>query len=71
MFVTPKQAAAIEPRAYSVPHFLAAYGLGRTKLYAEIKAKHLKVVKLGRRTFIDADEARRWWASLSSQEVSP
>ena len=50
--------------AYSIPQFCAACAVGRTFVYDEIKAGRLRAVKAGRRTLIDAGEARRWFASL-------
>ena len=52
------------PRAYSIPAFLAAYGLKSTKFYEELKAGRIKARKFGRRTLIPAAEAERWLASL-------
>jgi hypothetical protein len=60
-------AAPIEPKAYTVKAFCHAYGVGRTKLYAEIKAGRIAVRKFGTRTLIDAGEAARWWSSLSGR----
>ena len=55
-----------EPRkiAYSILEFCAACSLGRTFVYEEIKAGRLRAIKAGRRTLIDAAEARRWLSSL-------
>jgi excisionase family DNA binding protein len=50
--------------AYSIPQFCAACAVGRTFVYEEIKAGRLRAAKAGRRTLIDAAEARRWFASL-------
>lgn len=52
--------------AYSIPQFCAACAVGRTFVYGEIKAGRLNVLKAGRRTIIDATEARRWLTSLQS-----
>ena len=50
--------------AYSIPAFCAACSVGRTFVYQEIKAGRLRAVKAGRRTLIDAAEARRWLSAL-------
>lgn len=63
-------AAPIEPKAYTVKGFCQAYGVGRTKLYAEIKAGRLAICKLGTRTLIDAAEAARWWSCLSGRAAA-
>ena len=53
--------------ALSVDEVAKWAGVGRVKVYAEIKAKRLKVVKLGRRTIIRADDARAWLSSMSGE----
>ena len=50
--------------AYSIPQFCSACAVGRTFVYEEIKAGRLRACKAGRRTIIDAAEARRWLAAL-------
>jgi len=60
----PLSVAAPGKIAYSIPEFLAACSLGRTFIYEEIKAGRLRAVKAGRRTLIEAAEARRWLAAL-------
>ena len=50
--------------AYSIDGLCAACSLGRTYLYQEIAAGRLRAVKAGRRTLIEAAEARRWLSSL-------
>lgn len=58
----------IEPGklAYTIPEFCAACGVGRTYAYGELAAGRLNALKAGRRTIIDAEEAKRWLASLRS-----
>ncbi|MCC5795267.1 MAG: hypothetical protein JJT85_11110 [Chromatiales bacterium] len=46
--------------AYSVEQFLEKVPIGRTKLYQEIAAKRIHVVKVGRRTLIPADAAAKY-----------
>lgn len=53
-----------EPAAYSVDAFCAAHGVGRTTVYAEIKAGRLIASKVGRRTIILAEHARAWRDAL-------
>lgn len=52
--------------AYSIPEFCAACAVGRTFVYDKIKNGRLKALKAGRRTIVDADEAKRWLTSLRS-----
>jgi hypothetical protein len=54
------------PAAYTIPAFCAAYGVGRTFVYAEVGAGRLRPVKAGNRTLIGADEAERWFTCLPS-----
>lgn len=47
--------AAFIKRAYRVNEAVAAYGVGRTKLYALMKEGKLKTVKVGGRRLIPAE----------------
>lgn len=51
----------------SVNDFCHWAGIGRTAVYAEMKAGRLLAKKFGRRTIIVKSEAERWLASLPSQ----
>lgn len=55
---------APEPQALTVAEFLAAYRIGRSTLYEEIKAGRIEVRKIGKRTLIPAESARTWFESL-------
>jgi excisionase family DNA binding protein len=46
-------------------------GLGRGRIYEEVRAGRLKISKVGRRTLVRADDARSWLASLSSEAGFP
>jgi excisionase family DNA binding protein len=48
----------------SIRAFCETYGVGRTKVYEEIKAGRLKARKAGRRTIIGDEAAEEWWRSL-------
>ena len=52
------------PAAFSIPEFCVAHAVGRTTVYQQIAAGALKPRKIGRRTIITAEEARRWLDSL-------
>lgn len=52
---------------FSVNDFCQWAGIGRTAVYAEMKAGRLSAKKFGRRTIIPKIEAERWLASLPSQ----
>jgi hypothetical protein len=58
------RAVGLKQRAYSIPDFCAAYGVGRSLAYAEIKAGRLKIRKAGRRTIIGLEDAEDWFAAL-------
>lgn len=49
--------------------FTHRYNISRSTLYKLIGGRSLAAVKVGRRTFIRADEAERWAASL--QQLKP
>jgi hypothetical protein len=57
-------APTVAPAAYTIAGFCAAYGVGRTFTYAEVKAGRLRLVKAGNRTLIGAAEAQRWFDNL-------
>lgn len=43
-----------------VNQFCQAYGIGRTTFYAEVKAGHLPIVKIGNRTLVRVVDAEAW-----------
>jgi excisionase family DNA binding protein len=51
-------------RAMSVDQFSVRYGLGRTKIYEEIKSGRLRARKCGKRTIISEDDAEDWLRRL-------
>lgn len=52
------------PIAYTIKEFCAAYGIGMTKTYEQIKSGKLKARKVGKRTIILSADAAKWAASL-------
>jgi excisionase family DNA binding protein len=50
--------------AYPIDEFADAVGIGRSKLYAEIRAGRLKAKKLGSRTLIKASDAHAYLDAL-------
>jgi hypothetical protein len=50
--------------AYPLNDFADAIGVGRSKLYAEIKAGRLKAKKVGSRTIITSAAAHTYLAAL-------
>lgn len=54
----------IEKKAYTINEFCQLFSIGRTKAYDEIKKGKLSVRKVGSRTLITADAARKWMDSL-------
>jgi excisionase family DNA binding protein len=52
-------------RALSITEFRLSFGIGRTRVYAEIKAGRLRAVKVGNRTLILIEDAERWASSLA------
>src|SRR5262249_38528450 len=51
-------------QALSVQEFCLAFGIGKDKLYREVKAGRLKARKSGKRTLILKSDAEAWAASL-------
>jgi len=46
--------------AYTIAELCQASGISRAKVYEEIKAKRLRIKKVGARTVVPVDEARAW-----------
>lgn len=63
----PHETKQPEIGAFSVNDFCQWAGIGRTLVYAEMKAGQLAAKKLGRRTIILRSEAERWLAALPPQ----
>ncbi|MDR7034527.1 helix-turn-helix domain-containing protein [Mesorhizobium sp. BE184] len=55
---------AREKMAYRVEEFCDAFGVGRTKVFEEIKDGRLKIRKAGRMTLIRAEDAKAWLNAL-------
>lgn len=51
-------------KAYSIDTFCKVFDVGRTSVFAEIKAGRLRSRKVGRRTIILASEAEAWVNAL-------
>ncbi len=52
--------------AYTVDQLGQASGVGRTKIYQEVKAGRLHPTKLGKRSIILAEDAKAWLDSHRS-----
>ena len=57
--MTPR-AQAMTPVALSITDVVATIGIGRTKVYAAIKAGELPTVKIGKRTLVLAEDLGVW-----------
>lgn len=59
------------PRAaYSIEEFAALTGLGRTRVFEELKLGRLRARKCGRRTLIPNAEVERWLSALDLRQAS-
>jgi excisionase family DNA binding protein len=58
-------------RALSIQEFSQVYGLGRTKVYEELKSGRLRGRKIGKRTIITEDDAEDWLRRLPVIEAAP
>jgi excisionase family DNA binding protein len=54
----------VEKVAYTINEAMAATGLGRTRIYEEIKHGRLKAVKAGKRTLIPVKSITAWTDQL-------
>jgi excisionase family DNA binding protein len=50
--------------SYTVAETVTAVGLGRSRLYQEIREGRLRVVKAGRRTLILSQDLQKWLDAL-------
>lgn len=57
--------------AYSITETEEATGLGRTRIYEEIREGRLAAVKSGRRTLVPASALRRWLETLPPVKNGP
>jgi len=53
-----------EKRAFSIEEFCRRFGIGRTKVYEELKRGRLRARKIGRRTIVTEDDAEAWLRRL-------
>src|SRR6202007_2868403 len=58
-------------RAFSIVEFSRVYGLGRTKVYEELKSGRLRGRKIGKRTIIAEDDAEDWLRRLPLITTEP
>ena len=65
----PEQQPRRERRAWSIGALSQATGIGRTRLYEEIRYKRLRAKKLGARTVITAEAADAWLAELPDYQA--
>jgi excisionase family DNA binding protein len=56
--------------AYSPDEAAKLAGIGRTFLFSEMKAGRLRARKAGARTLIEADDLKRWLASLPTKSTA-
>jgi excisionase family DNA binding protein len=58
---------SIEPHAFRVKDFCQIYGIGKTKFYQEVSEGRLSILKIGRRTLVSRESARRWLQDLQTR----
>jgi hypothetical protein len=59
-----KEDAQDSKRAFDIASFCRRYGVGRTRVYEEIRLGRLRVRKLGRKTLVAEDDAEDWLENL-------
>ena len=57
----------VRPRATDITGAVTYTGMSRATLYAEMKAGHLKYVKIGGATRLEYDELDRWFETKTSE----
>jgi predicted DNA-binding transcriptional regulator AlpA len=53
-----------DKRAFRIPEFCRAFGIGRSKFYELVARRELRPRKSGKQTLIPVGEAERWFNSL-------
>lgn len=54
----------MEQEIYRVKEFCQKYAISRTSFYREVWEERLRVIKRGKLTFVDKNEAERWFHAL-------
>ena len=67
---TVQQLSESRQRAFSIEEFCRRFGVGRTKVYEELKLGRLRARKIGRRTIITADDAEGWLQRLPPMKTT-
>lgn len=57
-------------QAFTIPQFIDAFKVGRTRAYEEIAAGRLMTYRVGRRRYISAHAAAEWQRRLEAEQVS-
>ena len=57
------------PAAYTILGFCAEFGVSKSYTYNLIRANELDARKVGTKTIITGDSARRWFAALPKAEI--
>jgi hypothetical protein len=60
----------LEKTFYSVADACTVFGCGKTRLYELLSAKKVFAKKLGRKTIIDAESIRKYFASLPDAQIN-
>lgn len=56
-------------RALSIEQFASLYGIGRTRVFEEIKAGRLLTYTVGRRRYISIGAAEQWQRRLEAEAI--
>ncbi|MGK7871446.1 helix-turn-helix transcriptional regulator [Falsiroseomonas sp. E2-1-a20] len=59
------------PEMVPVPHAPSVFGISRSTLYRLAADGHIRFVKLGRSTLVDAGSVRAFLASLPAAQIGP
>lgn len=60
----------MQKSAYTINEAVSEIGIGRSKLYGEIKARKITVRKIGRKSVILCDEIQRYLECLPKKQLS-
>jgi hypothetical protein len=56
----------MEPVAYRVSEFCQIYVISKASFYREVQAGRLHILKRGRRSLVERNEAEKWFGRLKN-----
>ena len=58
----------MEQLIFRVSEFCHLYAISKTSFYREVKARRLRLIKRGRRSYVERQEADRWYSAFARSQ---